>query len=286
MADKQWTILEILQWTTDFFKQRCVDSPRLTAEILLAHVLQQERMYLYVHFDQPLQHEEREQYKALIRRCASGEPTQYLTGVQEFWSLEFRVTPAVLVPRPETEHLVEAALALAKQASQPRILDIGTGSGAIAISLKHELPEADLFAGDISEDALNIAMQNATTLLTDGKTISFRRGDLFVPFAGMNFELIISNPPYISTEDYEALEPKVKDHEPEHALHAGEDGLEIYRRLIADAPDYLTPGGHVLVEIGYGQKDAIVELFEAQNFRIHHVINDYAGIERVIVACR
>lgn len=243
-------------------------------------------MYLYTHFDQPLQQEERDQYKALIRQRVDGEPTQYLTGVQEFWSMDFKVTPAVLVPRPETEHLVEASLTRAKQTAQPKILDIGTGSGAIAICLKHELPEADVFAGDISEDALKVAEHNANTLLHDGKNVSFRQGDLFTPFSGMRFDLIVSNPPYISTEEYNALEINVKDHEPESALHAGEDGLDVYRRLIAGAPDYLNPGGHVLVEIGYGQKDAVVGLFETQGFSIEEIINDYAGIERVIVAGR
>jgi release factor glutamine methyltransferase len=276
----------LLRWTTDYFGEKGIDNPRLDAELLLAHVLEQERMYLYVHFDQPLQHEEREQYKALIRRRANGEPTQYLTGVQEFWSLEFRVTPAVLVPRPETEHLVEAAIALAKQSSQAKILDIGTGSGAIAICLKHEEPEAELFACDISEDALNVAAQNAKTLLKDENGVLFRQGDLFAPFADMSFDLIVSNPPYISTKEYEALEPHVREHEPQGALHAGEDGLDVYRRLIAEAPDYLNEGGHVLVEIGYGQKEAVTELFERQGFEIREIINDYAGIERVIVAGR
>ena len=286
MTDRQWTILDILRWTTDFFKQQGIDSPRLTAEVLLAHVLEQERMYLYVHFDQPLHVKEREHYKALIRRRANGEPTQYLTGIQEFWSLEFRVTPAVLVPRPETEHLVEAAIALAKQCSQPKILDIGTGSGAIAICLKHEIPEAELSAGDISEAALSVAVHNAKTLLNDESSISFRQGDLFLPFAGMGFDLIVSNPPYIATKEYEALDREVKDHEPEGALHAGEDGLGIYRRLIAEAPHYLNAEGHVLVEIGYGQKDAVIELFEEQGFELRSVIKDYAGIDRVIVAGR
>ena len=286
MADKQWTILEILQWTADFFKQQKVESPRLTAEVLLAHVLEQERMYLYVHFDQPLQREERERYKTLIRRRAGGEPTQYLTGVQEFWSLEFRVTPAVLVPRPETEHLVEAALALAKQYPHPKILDIGAGSGVIAICLKHELPEASLFAGDISEDALNVATHNAKTLLKDESSISFRQGDLFAPFADMSFDLIVSNPPYIPTKEYETLEPNVKNYEPQKALHAGKDGLDVYRRLIAEAPNYLNDEGRVLVEIGYGQKDAVSGLFEAQGFELHEIIKDYAGIDRVIVAGR
>ncbi|PID58908.1 protein-(glutamine-N5) methyltransferase, release factor-specific [candidate division KSB3 bacterium] len=284
MPDKQWTILEILRWTTDFFRQKGVDSPRLTAEVLLAHVLEQERIYLYVHFDQPLAYEERERYKVLIRRCANGEPTQYLTGVQEFWSLTFEVTPAVLVPRPETEHLVEAALTCAVSEAQPKILDIGTGCGVIAICLKHELPGAEVFAGDISEDALNVAMQNAERLLNDGNSISFRQGDLFTPFSGMRFDLLISNPPYISTRQYEALERKIRDYEPACALHAGEEGLDIYRRLIANAADYLKPEGCVLLEIGQGQKDAVVELFDAERFSIRKIINDYAGIERVIIA--
>lgn len=284
--EKQWTVLEILRWTTDYFQQKQVDAPRVTAEVLLAHVLEQDRIHLYVHFDQPLEAEERTRFKTLIKQRVRGVPTQYLTGKQEFWSLEFQVTPDVLIPRPETEHLVEAAVECARTLAQPRIVDIGTGSGIIAISLKHELPEALVCAGDLSEQALNIARRNASALLGDALTIHFQHGDLFTPFAGMKFDLIVSNPPYIAAADYENLAPHIRNHEPALALQAGEHGLDVYQRLIADAGDHLDANGVVLVEIGYGQQDAVSALFEGWGFSIQRIIKDYAGIDRVVIAQR
>lgn len=284
ISDKQWTILETLQWTVDFFKQKEIESPRLTAEVLLAHILRQDRMYLYVHFDQPLEQDEREQFKTLIRQRVQGIPTQYLTGKQEFWSLEFQVAPGVLIPRSETEHLVETAIQLAAQFSEPSIVDIGTGSGAIAISLKNELPHAKIYAGDISETALKIAIANGNSLLDDSNSISFLQGDLFEPFSGMTFDLIVSNPPYISAAEYNTLAYEVKDHEPKQALHAGEKGLDVYHRLIAEATSYLTSNGYILVEIGCGQKNAVVDIFQKCEFVIKEIIKDYAGIDRVVVA--
>lgn len=282
----QWTILEILQWTTKYFQEKAIDSPRLTAEMLLAHALGKDRLYLYLHHDQPLHAEERAAFKTLIQRRAQGTPTQYLTGTQEFWSLPFQVASGVLIPRPETEHLIEAAIQRSSQFSPLTIVDIGTGSGIIAISLKHAMPQAAVYAGDISDTALTIARQNARQLLRDEQTITFAHGDLFDPFPGMRFDLIVSNPPYIGAAEYATLVREVREHEPKLALYGGEDGLEVYRRLFANAPHYLNPCGYILVEIGYGQKDAVVTLFQEQGFAIEHVINDYAGIERVIVARR
>lgn len=281
---KQWTILEILRWTTDFFREKAIDNPRLTAEVLLAHTLQKDRMYLYVHFDQPLYEDERAGFRALITQRAQGMPTQYLAGMQEFWSLAFKVTPDVLIPRPETEHLVEAAMNLAKEFPTPTIVDIGTGSGIIAVSLKKELPQAAVHAVDLSERALAIAQYNAAALLDGDNSIICHHGDLFTPLYGHRFDLIVSNPPYIATADYAGLAREVKDHEPKLALHAGEKGLDVYERLIADAKSYLNPGGYVLVEIGYGQKEDVVKIFEENGYGIHEVIPDYAGIERVVTA--
>lgn len=284
--DRAWTILEILQWTTDYFQQKEIDSPRLTAEVLLAHTLDTDRMYLYVHYDQPLEQEERAGFKTLIQQRVQGVPTQYLTGRQEFWSLEFQVAPGVLIPRPETEHLVEAAINLSAQFPTPAIVDIGTGSGIIAISLKKEIPHASIYAGDIAGTALAIAKQNAITLLENGNNIEFHQGDLFEPFAGMTFDLIVSNPPYISAEEYATLSCEVREHEPKIALYAGGEGLDVYRRLIAKAHSYLHPDGYILVEIGYGQKDAVVNIFQKHGFSIKSLIKDYAGIDRVVIAWR
>lgn len=284
--EKQWTILELLEWTTGFFQQKGIDSPRLTAEVLLAHALGKDRMYLYVHFDQPLYQEERDRFKTLIRQRVEGVPTQYLTGRQEFWSLDFRIAPGVLIPRPETEHLVEAALHASSQFVQPSLVDIGTGSGILAISLQKELPDARIFASDISATALDIARENAERLLEHDHAIQFFQGDLFEPFDGMTFDLIVSNPPYIAADDFETLAPEVREHEPKIALYAGEDGLDVYRRLIADAQDYLASPGYILVEIGYGQQEAVVAMFEQHGFTVQDVIKDYAGIDRVVTAGR
>jgi release factor glutamine methyltransferase len=281
----EWTILEILRWTTGYFREKGIQAPRLTAETLLAYILQRDRMYLYVNYDQPLQTEERERFKPLIRQRVQGVPTQYLTGRQEFWSLDFEVTPAVLIPRPESEHLVEAALKLATQWPQPRILDIGTGSGILAVSLKKELPQAAVYAGDLSEAALLVAQQNAERLLSDKPGIDFRQGDLLQPFAGLTFDLIISNPPYVTETDYRALAREIREHEPSLALLAGPDGLDVYRRLIPQARAALNPDGRLLIEIGCGQQDAVGALLQQHGLRLQQVINDYAGIERVLVAC-
>lgn len=283
---RAWTILQILQWTITFFQEKGIENPRLTAEILLAHALGTDRLHLYVHYDQPLEEEERTGFKALIRQRVQGCPTQYLTGKQEFWSLEFQVAPGVLIPRPETEHLVEAALKFASPLPAPHIVDVGTGSGIIAICLQHELPQAEIYACDLSEKALSIARHNAGLLLENPDRITFSHGDLLSPFAGMSFDLIVSNPPYISASEYAGLAVEVRDHEPKSALYAGEDGLDLYRRLIAEAGSALRPNGAVAVEIGYGQAEAVAELFESQHFQVQEIIQDYARINRVIVACQ
>lgn len=285
-AQPQWTILAILQWTTRYFREKQIQNPRLTAEVLLAHVLQQDRMYLYVHHDQPLELEERTQFKTLIKRRIQGVPTQYLVGKQEFWSMEFQVAPGVLIPRPETEHLVEAAITLAAQFPQPTIVDIGTGSGIIAISVKKELPHASVHASDMSETALTIARQNTIRLLHDEHAIRFHLGDLFAPLAGIMFDLIVSNPPYVSAAEYASVSREIRENEPKEALYAGEDGLDVYRQLIPQASSHLTPQGYILAEIGYGQKDSVVAIFQEHDFVIKEVIQDYAGIDRVVVACR
>jgi len=283
--DKQWTILEILQWTASYFQEKEIQSPRLTAEVLLAHTLRQDRMYLYVHYDQPLEAEERSRFKTLVKQRVQGTPTQYLTGKQEFWSLEFQVAPGVLIPRPETEHLVEAAVNLSPQFPQPAIVDVGTGSGNIAISLKREIPHAEVYADDVSDAALEIAKDNASRLLNGETSIVFRQGDLLQPFSDTTFDLIVSNPPYVSTAEYEVLSCEIREHEPKLALYAGEEGLDVYHKLIPQARSYLNPHGYVLVEIGYGQKDAVADIFQEHGFVIQDLVKDYAGINRVVVAC-
>ena len=284
--ERLWTILEILQWTINFFKEKQIEPARLTAEVLLAHVLKKDRLHLYVNHDQPLTPGEREAFKALIRLRVQGTPTQYLTGRQEFWSMEFVVAPGVLIPRPETEHLVEATIERAKTLEHPAIVDIGTGSGAIAISLHKELPQAAISASDISETALNIARRNAETLFPNGHRITFVQGDLFAPFVGQSFDLIVSNPPYLSAQEYAELAQEIREHEPLNAIWGGEDGLDAYRRLIAEAANYARPSGWLLLEIGNTQAEAVTQLCQENGWTVEQVIKDYAGLDRVVVATR
>ena len=284
--ERLWTILEILQWTIGFFKEKQIEPARLTAEVLLAHVLKKDRLHLYVNHDQPLTPAEREAFKALIRLRVQGTPTQYLTGRQEFWSMEFAVAPGVLIPRPETEHLVEAAIERAKPLEHPEIVDIGTGSGAIAISLQKELPQAAISASDISETALNIARRNAETLFPNEPRIAFVQGDLFAPFAGQSFDVIVSNPPYLSAQEYAELAQEIREYEPLTAIWGGEDGLDAYRRLIAEVGNYLRPSGYLILEIGNTQAEAVTRLCQESGLAVEQVIKDYAGLDRVVVARR
>lgn len=250
--DKAWTVLELLKWTTDYFRRSGIDSARVDAEVLLAHALQTERLRLYIDYEKPILPEERDRYRALVQRRAQQRiPVSQLLGEREFWSLTFKVTSDVLTPRPETETLVEFALSKAgarEVADSPiRILDLGTGSGAIAIALATELPHAEITATDLSEPALQIAAANADHLHTRER-IRFLRGDLFEPVASERFDLIVSNPPYVARADRGSL-PRELSHEPEMALFAGQDGLDVIRQLVARAGDHLSPGGWLGIEL-------------------------------------
>lgn len=255
--DRVWTVLELLRWTTDYFDRSGIDSARLDAEVLLAHALETDRLRLYVDHEKPVQASERDRFRALVqRRVGERVPVSLLLGEREFWSLPFRVSSDVLTPRPETETLVEAALSkVADSESTPRILDLGTGSGAIALSLASELPHAEITATDLSPAALQIASENADHLHT-GERIRFLAGDLFEPVASERFDLIVSNPPYVGRDDAESLPPELS-HEPEMALFAGADGLDVIRRLVAEAGDHLSPGGWLFIEHSPEQVEAI-----------------------------
>ena len=250
-ATKTWTVLELLTWTTDFFKQRGIDSARLDAEVLLAHALETERLRLYIDYEKPVEPAERERYRELVKRRAGERvPVSLLLGEREFWSLSFRVTPDVLTPRPETETLVEAVLAHASPSERVRILDIGTGSGAIALAIASELPHAEIVATDLSEAALQIASENADRL-QQRERVRFVAGDLFEPVASERFDLIVSNPPYIGTRERDqagALPPELS-HEPEMALFAGVEGKDVIGRLVAQAGEHLSSGGWLLFEL-------------------------------------
>jgi protein-(glutamine-N5) methyltransferase, release factor-specific len=254
---------------------------RLDAETLLMHVLGRERAYLYAHPDLVLSCSELSRYHEYLERRAVGEPIQYITGHQEFWRLDLLVTPAVLIPRPETEHAVEAALELARNLESPRIVDVGTGSGCIALALASELPHAQVEATDISAEALAIAKINAERL---GLPITLAQGDLLENLLsrGPVFDLIISNPPYVGESEADKLQREVRDHEPHSALFGGVQGLDIFRRLAPQAHEVLRPGGWLVLEIGYSQEASVRELLQGWN-EIRSV-TDLQGIPRVVVA--
>jgi len=265
VAQDVWTISRILAWTLGYFADKGLDSPRLDAELLLAHVLGKSRVYLYTHYDQPLSVAEREAYRALVLRRGKYEPVAYILGSREFYGRSFKVTSDVLVPRPETEHLVDAVLEwlAAEKFGAPRLADVGTGSGIIAVSLAAELPTATLDAVDLSEGALVIARENAATHAV-AERITFCTGDLAAPLVGRGpYTALAANLPYIPESDRAGLSPDVRLHEPSLALFAGADGLTLVRRLIAAAPALLARPGLVALEIGAGQWPAVQALLAA-----------------------
>ena len=290
---KAWTICELLKVSADYLKQKGIDSPRLSAEILLAHQLHLTRVKLYLQYDQPLTGQEVEGYRALIRRRLSREPIQYITGIQEFWSMEFIVSPSVLIPRPETEVLVEQAVSLGQenpnlQEKGASLLDLGTGCGALAVALAREFEKALIFATDISEEALRIARRNAESHGVKDR-IDFRSGDLFMPFAakGARFNLILSNPPYIPSETFETLSPEVRKYEPRSALDGREQGMVYITRILREAAGYLVPGGWILVEMDPEQTPKAIRVIqETGQFSEHRRIQDYSHRYRVVLARR
>jgi release factor glutamine methyltransferase len=264
-----------------------IESGRLDAELLLGHVLGMRREQLVIGASLPLSQEQWHSYESILLRRLDAEPTAYITGRQEFWSKDFCVTPDVLIPRPETECLVEVALKLAADWHEPlRILDLGTGSGAIAIALAGELPKAEIFATDISHAALMVARQNAAMHGVAGQ-IHFLQGDLFeaIRKVGAKFHLILSNPPYIRRGEIAELAPTVSRWEPRGALDGGPDGLDYYRRLAAAALEYLLPNGAVIVEIGADRGVSVRALFANAAACVDATIDqDYSGQDRIVVA--
>ena len=251
------------------------------AELLLMRTLGKDRAWLLTHPDAPIAPNQLAQYKTWINRRQKHEPIQYILGEQEFYGLVFQVTRDVLIPRPETEHLVEATLERLPENTPLRIADIGTGSGAIAIALAHKLPQAKITALDISKAALAVAKENAARHNV-AERIDFRPSDLLEAAQGERFDAIVSNPPYVATT--EELEPQVRDYEPQTALYAGETGLDIYRRLIPQAKAALKPEGWLLMEIGHGQSKALAELLHG--WANTEFVDDLQGIPRVAIARR
>jgi release factor glutamine methyltransferase len=275
---KGWTIKEILLWTTRYFQKKGIQEPRLEAEVLLARVLQKDRVYLYINYDSPVNPDELAIMHDFVARRAWGEPIAYITGSKEFMSLNFKVDPSVLIPRPDTEILVETAINLLQARDNPRICDVGTGSGAIAISLAYYLRDAMVYATEISEKALAIARENAAAHKV---TVYFYQGSLLLPVMGEEkFDLITANLPYITVDEYRELDIEISRFEPETALVAGGDGLDLYRQLLPQAMDRLNTGGHLLLEIGSSQAAKALEM--ASKYREVELIRDLSGHNRVV----
>jgi len=307
----EWTIGKLIEWTRAFFEKKDIPQPRLEAEILLAHVLGAERIDLYMKYDQPVAEAERAAYRDLVRRRAEREPTRYLVGGCEFMSLAMKVTPDCLIPRPETEMLVEEVLARSgapraatvksrvppNEAAAPpdappapvTVIDLCTGCGCVAVSLAVNLPSAQITATDISPAAIEVARANA-----EGHGVADRiallEGDLYAPLDAADVQpadFLVSNPPYVSEAEWAALAPEIRDHEPRAALVAGPAGTEVIERILKGAPAYLKPGGTLLVEIGSEQGSAVAALAAAvRGLADVQVLKDYAGLDRILLARR
>lgn len=276
-----WTLLKLLDWTTEFFSGKGIDNPRLDAQLLLANILEIDRVGLYLNFDRPLTSAELDIVRPLVKRRGQREPLQYLIGHTEFWSLQFEVNPAVLIPRADTEILVEEALSRA--GDQGCLLDVGTGSGAIAVSLATELRNWSVSGLDISPEALEVAARN-TDKHGVGERVTLIQGDLAQLPEG-RYDLIVSNPPYIAHDEWDKLMPEVRDFEPRSALLAEDGGFDCYRKLTAQAMSHLNTGGWLLVEIGHRQSDVVRGLFVDAGLKEVFVRNDYADQPRVVGGC-
>ncbi len=283
--DDQWTVRRIIEWTTAHLKKHGSETPRLDTEILLAHARGCQRIELYTRFNEVLNEKERATMRELVRRRAQSEPVAYLVGHREFFSLDFRVTPDVLIPRPDTETLIVELLDRLREFENPCILDIGTGSGCIAVTAAVNSSQATFTAIDISPAALAVARENARTHGVEER-MRFLEGNLFAPLdPDEKFDIIASNPPYVRSDEMEGLQIDVLRHEPHLALVAGPDGLEIIRRLVADASARLKPGGHLLMEISPRQADAVKELLESAGaYRDIAFIKDMTARPRVVHA--
>ena len=289
----EWTVRRLLEWTTGFFTRKQVDSPRLSAERLLAHVLMYPRIRLYTDYDRPLNDTELTTFRSLVQRAAEQEPIEYLSGMAHFFNLEFEVNRDVLIPRPDTETLVENVLQLARNTAgmeSPRVLDLCTGSGCIAAAIGHHLKNAVVIATELSEKAVAVARRNIERLGLTGR-VTVEQGDLYEPLVnsvdGQPFQLIVGNPPYIATAQVDALDRSVKDYEPRLALDGGPDGLLLHRRILAGAGDRLVSGGRVYLEIAFDQGELVREVAGGfGDFEEVRVLKDHGGNDRVLTVRR
>ena len=284
-----WTIQKLLNWVTEYFTDKGVDAPRLSAELLLSHVLGLKRIELYTQFDKPVAKPQLDELRGLVKRAGGHEPVAYLIGKTEFYSLELNITSDCLIPRPETELLVQRAIEFLRTRHGTQfVCDLCTGSGCVAVAMARNVPEARVIATDISAAALEVAARNVDKhQLTE--RITLLQGDLFEPLVQPldveQFDLIACNPPYVSTVEYETLDKNVKDYEPRIALYAGDDGLDVYRRIIEKADQFLKPEAVLMLEIGYAQGNAVRELLEQNNAFAEIIIEkDFHDNDRIVTA--
>jgi release factor glutamine methyltransferase len=282
------TVKALIEMATAQFQAAGIPSARWDAELLVAHGLHETRLALYARPDSGVNEKDETALKELVLRRARREPLQHLIGAWEFWGRSFKVNSDVLIPRPETEFLIESALAfrgLLKEQEAPTAVDIGTGSGCLAITLAKEIPEARIYASDLSSEALSMAEENAKMHGVSDR-IRFLKGDLYEPIKQQGLagrvNLLVSNPPYIPGAVLMELEPEVRDHEPRIALDGGLDGLLFYRRLLAEAQTVLAPEGMMILELGQGQTADVIPLAVRSGLTVHHILRDYAGIPRVL----
>jgi len=286
---QNWTIQKLLNWVTEYLTGKRIDSPRLSAELLLSNVLNMKRIELYMYFDKPVKKEQLDILHNLVKRAGQDEPIAYLTGKTEFYSIELNITPDCLIPRPETELLVERAVEfLRKRCGRQSVLDLCTGCGCIAIAIAKNFADADIIATDISDTALKAAAENIEKHRLKDR-IKLFCGDLFDPIVpgldAAKFDLIVCNPPYVSASEFEKLDKNVKDYEPKIALFAGADGLDIYRRIIEGIDTFLKPDAALMLEIGYSQGQAVKELLEqAGCFAKVTIEKDFHNNDRIAIA--
>ncbi len=287
----EWTIQKLLNWTTEYLTQKGVDAPRLSAELLLSSVLGLKRIELYTQYNRIVEEEYLAKLREMVKRAGQHEPIAYLVGKTEFYSIELEVTPDCLIPRPETELLVQRAIEFLRQRTAPHhVCDLCTGCGTIAVAIAKNVPDARVVATDLSEAALGVAAKNAKKYQLEER-VELLQGDLFEPLIPpldvTQFDLIVCNPPYVSAAEYEMLERNVKDYEPRLALYGGQDGLDLYRRISEQVGRFLKPDGALLLEIGYTQGPAVKELLEQTGlFPSINVDKDLIGHDRVVTARR
>ena len=276
-------VAEAISFATESLRTAGTPEPARDAKVLLAHSLGKQKTFLIAYPEFELTDEQQDRFSTVIERRADREPLQHILGRQEFYGRDFRVSPDVLIPRPETEAIVELAVSFLADRPEPRFLDIGTGSGCIAVSVAAELPTARGVATDISPSALAVACENAQTHGVAYR-VSFTEGDLFGPAGDAEFDLIVSNPPYVPLEDFRGLEPEVREFEPRSALTDEGDGLAIIRKIISEAPRHLKPGGRLLIEIGFGQSESVAAMIDASVWLKPAFHDDLQGIPRILEA--